>query len=155
MARTCTNILRVVCFGSICPMLRMWGLWPKNQNLNCLARALTPLDSSHRAINSNVTIRHSDNQIKNGRVMLIIFDLDLPKNLRRNEKKNTFFGFWADFFGALIKNLLRLVFVRSILTSILKVSDKFIKRCRSRLFGYCQLSKMRFWDMKIFVVFTG
>ena len=46
--------------------------------------------------------------------------------------KPFFFGFWAqNFFGGLNQ-----VCAKSIFTSILKVSDKFIEKCRrSRLFG--------------------
>ena len=47
-----------------------------------------------------------------------------------------------------------LVCAKSIFTSILKVSDKFIDKCRrSRLFGEWHLGKMGFWDMTTLVSF--
>ena len=47
-----------------------------------------------------------------------------------------------------------LVCTKSIFTSILKGSDKFIEKCRrSRLFGEWHLGKMGFWDMATLVSF--
>ena len=55
-----------------------------------------------------------------------------------------------------IKNLRTKLFAKSIFTSILKVLDKFIEKYRrSRNFGDWHLAKMAFWDMGIFVGFSG
>ena len=55
--------------------------------------------------------------------------------------------FWA-------QNRPWLVCAKSIFTLILKVSDKFIEKCRrSRLFGEWHLGEMGFWDMATLVSF--
>ena len=47
-------------------------------------------------------------------------------------EKFTFFEFWAQqILEALINNRLENICVKSIFTLILKVSDKFIEKCRS------------------------
>ena len=49
---------------------------------------------------------------------------------------------------------LAIFFAKSIFTSILKVSDKFMIKCsRSRLFGDWHLGKMGFWDIWPFLCF--
>ena len=47
------------------------------------------------------------------------------------------------FLEAVIKILLPMLFVKSIFTSILKVSDNFMEKFRSRNFGDCHLAKMQ------------
>ena len=46
------------------------------------------------------------------------------------QKTPGFLDFGLNFFEAYINNRLLLVFAKSIFTSILKVSDKFIEKCR-------------------------
>ena len=54
----------------------------------------------------------------------------------QNKKNRFFLNIGLKFLEAQIKNRPQLVFVKSIFTSIPKVSDKFIEKCRrSRLFG--------------------
>ena len=60
----------------------------------------------------------------------------LHYSIRLDELIILVFGFWAqNFLEALIKNPRTKLFAKSIFTSIMKVSDKFIEKCRSMDFG--------------------
>ena len=74
------------------------------------------------------------------------FDLQTPKTHSNARLK----FFWRP----KLKNPPWLVCAKSILTLILNVSDKFIRKCRrSRLFGEWHLGKMGFLDMATLVIF--
>ena len=60
-----------------------------------------------------------------------IFDLGLQNNFGLKSKKEYFFYFGLNFFGVLNQNPL----AKSIFTSIVKISDNFIEKFRSKDFG--------------------